>query len=766
MTSVGIFQGGPDGFQTENFPVLENVEAWAEVDDEIDREGWRTAHAIEWRAIFAPGQPAYSDVRQGNIGDCYMLASLKSILSKPWGPRYMTQVLTFHHRTVPVPVFRKDFENGKKIADWDRVTPDEIANDPDSYLGRLRVYQDQRCLIFPLKYITSKCSRGRCMVGANRDSTEKPNWVNLFEIGFMYYKWYTKNMREFELKFQSFLEYRPQFAEGRDFVAKSPIALNTVGIFDLPEFTASETDMVPDTGAPNSIAAEALKQLLKWYNPSERNFDGLSVTQKRRLIQTLRGVVLDNSGPLSLEMISGGHPDHVDPLFFAKPDWGVYGVSDSPDRWLRVRRFNKNVLDNSYRSLTNIQGERRLEMRLSLYNSHRSRAPDAWIEFQTPVEPAKMLFMTMEELGRNFDNNPLSVTISGVSNVPGFQKSNPAWLCRAHTSTGSVAWSLTTGFNLPDCDYMWDTSFSDPIGIFVVNSPDESTAETTSVATAETAKLAHKDLLKLPSNTKVQAFRIVKESDGSFVRSEFQFMKIEFRNAIKPERTDHWFHMPNVVKGSNLRGVLIVQPHRCPQSKSLRDSMDKLSSISSCSSYEPIPVAEDDDKGCIQTSFELIEEALGDRGQIALYASSRPNSEVPACCNQLLSALLGLNGETMCQGLAFGHAYALIGAKKMKVGGKTYMFVLLSNPWGSIGRRYSYSSWFGTFTRSQAGLAEQNGNFWMEMTDFMINFERVYGFSLNNRMTAILTSVAKVGADGLGPKLPFSADTESISPII
>jgi hypothetical protein len=92
---------------------------------------------------------------------------------------------------------------------------------------------------------------------------------------------------------------------------------------------------------------------------------------------------------------------------------------------------------------------------------------------------------------------------------------------------------------------------------------------------------------------------------------------------------------------------------------------------------------------------------------------------------QLLGKVTGVGhsgGESKVSGLAGKHEYSVVGAKIDPLGRR---FLQLRNPWGSYGRGYVTNPRSkndrGPATLTPVALEDQ-GEFWIELTDFTINF--------------------------------------------
>eukprot|EP00300_Choanocystis_sp_HF-7_P021406 c20775_g3_i1.p1 GENE.c20775_g3_i1~~c20775_g3_i1.p1 ORF type:complete len:508 (+),score=111.69 c20775_g3_i1:1096-2619(+) len=505
-----------------------------------------------------------------------------------------------------------------------------------------------------------------------------------------------------------------------------------------------------------------LKHLFEWYDPTEQP-ETLKVRDRQQRIEQIReSVASPDSGPLALGMISSGHATDVDPLFFAKAGWNIYAM---PGQISRIKALNLDVTESSYFTITKISGHKTVEFRLSLYaDSTAQDAPTDFIEWQFEInDSSSIVFKTGQEL---IDNNLMFVPVESMSTSHNdLPEAAPIKFCKSSEPDSEIAWSLTLSSNMPNCNFQ-DDDVSSPVGIFVLHNVDVSKDPPPKKSDPATA---NRDLVtNAAAKPEVVAFKIEKDDDGNYVRTDYRYLMMEYRLSIQPTDSVTQYYVPGQkVEAKGMRGVLLVNGESCPPIVQLRQEMAALSRFSSCSTFSPLLHSVHGPKSCVQTSFEIIQEAISKVGQIAIYGSSRPNKELPVCCSPLLNALLGRNGEAMCQGIAYGHAYAILDTKIIRVNSNSLMFVLLSNPWGSVGRRYQVGSG-GKLTRVAATLAEQHGNFWMEMTDLLINFERVFGFSLDASTTGIMTAVAHAPRHeaSMGPKTFFDPDRDSLSPIM
>lgn len=90
----------------------------------------------------------------------------------------------------------------------------------------------------------------------------------------------------------------------------------------------------------------------------------------------------------------------------------------------------------------------------------------------------------------------------------------------------------------------------------------------------------------------------------------------------------------------------------------------------------------------------------------------------------------GLNGESMSGGIVEGHDYSILGVKELN----GYKYVLMRNPWKSTGVGYAKITIPGNppiikYKEEKVGK-EQNGQFLLELNEFMTRVDHVYGIAL------------------------------------
>jgi hypothetical protein len=90
----------------------------------------------------------------------------------------------------------------------------------------------------------------------------------------------------------------------------------------------------------------------------------------------------------------------------------------------------------------------------------------------------------------------------------------------------------------------------------------------------------------------------------------------------------------------------------------------------------------------------------------------------------------GLNGESMSGGIVEGHDYSILGVKELN----GYKYVLMRNPWKSTGVSYAKITIPGNppiikYKEEKVGK-DQNGQFLLELNQFMTRVDHVYGIAL------------------------------------
>lgn len=86
----------------------------------------------------------------------------------------------------------------------------------------------------------------------------------------------------------------------------------------------------------------------------------------------------------------------------------------------------------------------------------------------------------------------------------------------------------------------------------------------------------------------------------------------------------------------------------------------------------------------------------------------------------------GDDAESNVEGLYGGHAYTILGATERTIGGKTYKFIAIRNPWGSTGTEYHYDPKKKMLTRKEikgTKLKETEGVSLVELSEFMMMFD-------------------------------------------
>lgn len=70
------------------------------------------------------------------------------------------------------------------------------------------------------------------------------------------------------------------------------------------------------------------------------------------------------------------------------------------------------------------------------------------------------------------------------------------------------------------------------------------------------------------------------------------------------------------------------------------------------------------------------------------------------------------------------HAYVVLEAKEINIGGSVKKMVMMRNPWGSSSWNGAYSKGTSTWDQLNAaidgGIVEEGGKFWMEFKDFAV----------------------------------------------
>lgn len=98
------------------------------------------------------------------------------------------------------------------------------------------------------------------------------------------------------------------------------------------------------------------------------------------------------------------------------------------------------------------------------------------------------------------------------------------------------------------------------------------------------------------------------------------------------------------------------------------------------------------------------------------------------------ASIRGLNGEALSNGIVEGHAYTVIGCKEIE----GHKFVHLRNPWGSFVRGYKLTRTPNPNggapidkyeTQKTDNSGKQDGQFLMELNDFMSRIDQIYGIS-------------------------------------
>ncbi len=117
------------------------------------------------------------------------------------------------------------------------------------------------------------------------------------------------------------------------------------------------------------------------------------------------------------------------------------------------------------------------------------------------------------------------------------------------------------------------------------------------------------------------------------------------------------------------------------------------------------------------TLFGKLSEAVADKKTLTTGTKKKLTQED--------TGQAGATGEQKYNGLAGGHAYSILNTKgnatsnpaSDEVG--TYCWIQLRNPWGHYGRSYNtdQAAW------RSAAVEQGNGIFWIELTDFVQNFE-------------------------------------------